>query len=271
VTQHDETERGGELTSAAEGMAGMFLRPEVKARLEAARQRVEAEGDTTAYETTAVPELSPEDEHKAMVRRREALMKALPARRQALGCADGLTALDAGGHPEKLQAFLDDPAASTLLLIGPTGSGKTHAGYALLAQAARYGAVMRHPKKPPERRRLLVGATLVDDYVWALQPDGHEDPPWKVRKDHAKFELLLLDDLGAELDSAASMHVRRVVSALLNKRLEDMHRQVITLNGASEVLARRLGDRLWSRLNEEAHVVEFRGRDRRMRSGGVRW
>jgi hypothetical protein len=196
--------------------------------------------------------------------REEALERFLTDRRAA--CIAGLESLDpADQHPLALQGWLDDPDRSTLLLVGGTGTGKTQAASAVGSHAAQFGAMMRRRGGPPHLRPLLVRGGPVNEYLRRLRPEGSPDPVWKVRDEARAAELWVGDDLGAEVDGELSRFAKEEMADLLDYRLDACLRQVYTTNLSAEELEVAVGDRMWSRLQEEATVVKFTGRDRRVR------
>ncbi len=195
--------------------------------------------------------------------RKVALEKLLPPKR--VNCMQGLSVLDADQYPLELQAWLDDPHARTLILVGPTGNGKSQAAYATAAQAARYGAMTWDEKAcRGVRKPLIVRGGTVNNYLRALLPDGSPEPVWKIRHLAVWAELLVQDDLGAELDDKAREWMRKEIADLLDDRLERNGRQIYTTNQPSAVLEERLGHRLWSRIQEDATWLHFTGPDRRV-------
>lgn len=206
--------------------------------------------------------------------RAAALHMAIPDGR-AQAALQGLSCLDPRDqHPEVLRRWLDDPDQLTAVLAGPTGNGKTMAAYAVAAEAALRGAMMRTRAGRAERRPLVVRAWTVNGYLAELRPDGSPDPPWAIRNRARWAELLILDDLGAETDGEAREFARQQLVELLEYRIEARRRTVFTTNlratrftkegregppGIVEVFH----DRFWSRLNHQATGVLFTGHDRR--------
>lgn len=195
--------------------------------------------------------------------REEALDKFLTLRREP--CREGLVALDDDQHPLELQAWLDDPDQSTLLLVGGTGTGKSQAAAAIASHAALYGAVMRRRGGAAELRPLLVRGGPVNQYLRRLRPEGSPDPVWKIRDEAWGAELWVGDDLGAEVADELSRFAKEEMADMLDHRLEAGLRQVYTTNLSAEQLEAAVGDRMWSRLQEEATLVRFTGPDRRVR------
>lgn len=193
--------------------------------------------------------------------RRDAMMSALPENR--MDCLKGLACLDADQYPAKLQAWLNDPLQRTLILAGSTGSGKTQAAYATAVQAARYGAKTTTRSGEVVDRLLVVRAWPVNRYLDELMPSGSPEPVWAVRHRAVWAELLILDDLGAELDDVGTRFMRKELADLLDERLERRLRTIFTTNHGARVIEQRLGERLWSRLQQQSTALKFVGPDRR--------
>lgn len=167
-----------------------------------------------------------------------------------------LTTLAVDQFPRKLDAWLRSDSR-TLWLIGNTGTGKTHAGWALLH--AGLG------------RDYLVRGWEHNAYLAELRPGGSLLEPWQIRKRAQEADLLLLDDFGAEMEpregediQEATEFVRRETITLLNHRLGARKRQIISTNHDPEVLNVLFGDRIISRLRQDAQAIRFVGPDRRV-------
>jgi hypothetical protein len=139
----------------------------------------------------------------------------------------------------------------------------TQAAYATAVQAARYGAKMMDRSGQPVDRLLVVRAWPVNRYLDELMPDGSPEPVWAVRHRAVCAELLIMDDLGAELDDVGTRFMRKELADLLDERLERRLRTVFTTNHGARVIEERLGERLWSRLQQQSTAVKFLGPDRR--------
>lgn len=159
-----------------------------------------------------------------------------------------LSRLSEGQHAEEIAAWLNARDSRTLWLIGPTGTGKTHAaisaGYAAAAAAVHARFVSQL------------------DYLQQLRP-GVSDNPTRVRERFVTTSLLVLDDFGAEIDGA-SQFVRQEMLTLLDERISQGRKQIITTNADADVLADTFGDRIMDRLRADAAVLKYEGASRRL-------
>lgn len=157
-----------------------------------------------------------------------------------------LARLDADQHPARIAAWLKSDSP-TLVLFGSTGNGKTQAaicaGYAAAAQATH--------------TRFLTQL----DYLRQLRPNG-SDRPDLVRWNAANTSLLIFDDLGAETEDGTTF-TRQEIGGMIDERLRNNRRQIITTNLSAKPLGNAFGDRIVSRLRDRAVVLHFQGSDRR--------
>jgi len=155
-------------------------------------------------------------------------------------------------HPDVLRwtvDYLDDPrGAPTLLLAGPTGTGKTHQAYAALRMLAEARC-----------RPVLWSASSCAEIYAQLRPSSGRDTE-KVFDAIADTPLLLIDDLGA---AKASEWTEEVTYRLIDRRYNQCLPMIITTNVSIQLLAERIGDRCASRLAETSTRVILNGPDRR--------
>jgi DNA replication protein DnaC len=135
-----------------------------------------------------------------------------------------------------------DGASPTLFLVGGTGVGKTYLAYAICNYAVGRG--------------ILVVAVTVSDLLEAMRPDGNDE----IAERAERADLLLIDDFGGEKPSEWT--VERL-SALIDTRVREEGRQILTTNLAYKALVPRVGERTMSRLTGGATVVQMSGPDRR--------
>jgi DNA replication protein DnaC len=156
-------------------------------------------------------------------------------------------------HPDVLawaDAYITRPTdASSLLLVGPVGTGKTYQAYGAIRRAASCG------------RPTTWQAVPFADFCAELRPSG-TDPEGALKR-YREADLLLVDDLGA---AKSSEWVEETVYRLINARYEDVKTTVFTTNLAPDKLAGGLGDRIASRLVETCQLVGLLGTDRRRRA-----
>lgn len=148
---------------------------------------------------------------------------------------------------DDLVAWADSPTRN-VVLIGPVGSGKTHAAWAMLRR--------------PFGRGLSCAGWAVVDLLDALRPSTPDPLTLSRLRDR---DLLLLDDIGAErpTDWTADR-----LYALIHHRWEHRRPIVATANLAPADLCEHLGARTYSRLIAGALVIEVQcDRDRRKTAG----
>ncbi|MEU6029708.1 ATP-binding protein [Streptomyces tauricus] len=142
----------------------------------------------------------------------------------------------------------------SLLIVGPTGTGKTHQAYGAIRTLLHRGV------------RLRWEATTSADLHARLRPSsrtGHDSE--RELQALARCPLLLLDDLGA---AKASEWTEELTYRLINHRYEHLLPTLITTNLPTAELRTTLGDRVASRLAEMTERVILTGPDRR-REGPV--
>jgi DNA replication protein DnaC len=148
------------------------------------------------------------------------------------------------------EASMNPAKAGSLLLWGPTGTGKTHQAYGALRQIAASGPA-----------RFGVVATTFPDLYAALRP-GTSDPTERERTMRRVMQtpLLVLDDLGTTKDSAWT---EETTYRIINHRYNRCLPLILTSNEPPGALPDLVGDRIASRLIEMTTRVEVSGADRR--------
>ena len=164
------------------------------------------------------------------------------------------------------QAFVRDYPGSAekgLLLIGPSGVGKTHLAVAALRELIRRG----HAGLFCDYRELL-------KEIQASYNPASESTEMAILEPIRSVEVLVLDDLGASKPSA---WVLDIIGLVLNARYNERRVTILTTNYLDEVpavepaprtpggqrvvvredsLADRIGERMRSRLYEMCRTVE---------------
>ncbi|WP_030898542.1 ATP-binding protein [Streptomyces sp. NRRL F-5126] len=141
----------------------------------------------------------------------------------------------------------------SLLIAGPTGTGKTYQAYGAIRALLARGV------------RLRWEATTTADLHARLRPRVGHDAERDLRS-LARCPLLLLDDLGA---AKASEWTEELTYRLINHRYEHMLPTLITTNLPTDQLRSALGDRVASRLAEMTDRVVLDGTDRRRRTASA--
>lgn len=136
----------------------------------------------------------------------------------------------------------------SLLLAGPTGTGKTYQAFGAIRALTVSGAACS-----------WLAITAADCYA-RLRPRHRVDAEAEFQA-ISNAGLLLLDDLGAAKSSEWNEEVNY---RLINYRYEHEKPTIITSNVAPKYLGAALGDRVSSRLSEMATRVVLKGTDRRL-------
>lgn len=135
----------------------------------------------------------------------------------------------------------------SLLLLGPTGTGKTHQAFGALRHLSILGVAGS------------VRAASTADVYAKMRPRPGVDSE-EVFSSYANASLLFLDDLGA---AKTSEWVEEINYRLVNHRYENHLPTLFTSNVPPKELGERLGERVASRLIEMTQTVVLKGQDRR--------
>jgi DNA replication protein DnaC len=146
------------------------------------------------------------------------------------------------------------PGARSLLLLGATGTGKTHQAYGAFRWLAGTGW-------PPVAWRAVEAAEL-----FALMRPGGTPDAEAAFAALADAPLLLLDDLGA---ARWSEFAEEVAYRLVNARYTDALPMIVTSNVRPEAFTGTFGARIASRLREMCVLVDLGLTDRRQAPGSA--
>ena len=136
-----------------------------------------------------------------------------------------------------------------LLLIGPTGTGKTHISTAIA------------------RELIHEGYDVIYDSTQNILSDFEDDKfrgGWNSENRSDKYlecTLLIIDDLGTEFSNQFTVSA---LYNLLNARQNKGLATIISTNLTPEELARKYEDRIYSRIIGGAKILPFEGKDRRV-------
>ncbi|MEW5530575.1 ATP-binding protein [Streptomyces virginiae] len=135
----------------------------------------------------------------------------------------------------------------SLLIVGTTGTGKTHQAYGAIRCLVSAGV------------RLRWKATTAADLYADLRPRPGRDGERELM-DLARCPLLIIDDLGAAKNSEWT---EEITMRLINRRYNEMLPTLLTTNLGMADLREHIGDRVASRLTEMTDKVILDGPDRR--------
>ena len=130
--------------------------------------------------------------------------------------------------------FADRQGPRMLVLVGQTGTGKTHLLEAIGRHALESGRTVRYDLASTFLTRLR------HTYESDSGEDVHDLTAWYQRRD-----TVLLDDIGME---AATAWVREQLTTLVEERLHSGGWMVLATNLNKAAMSDRMGDRLASRL-----------------------
>lgn len=170
--------------------------------------------------------------------------KRLPKRYESAMLTD-LTPEQDPDH--KVTGWLGRGNQTLLLASAKPGLGKTHAAYAVGSEAVNGG--------------LTVEAYTCMEMLSALRPNPRDpDAPDRTMDDLLTCDVLIIDDLGRErLTDWAQEQVHHV----LNARLAESRRTVITTNLTSAEMGERYGYPLLDRVLDDAVIAKVTGESRR--------
>jgi len=157
-------------------------------------------------------------------------------------------------HRWVLAALENPDTVPSLLLAGPTGTGKTHTAYAALRL---YSESLR-----PANWHAVSAAAMLGE----LRPAAGRDTEAALAG-YATAPLLLLDDLGA---AKWSEWVEETLYRLIDARYNNCLPSIFATNlSTTEELIKAIGERTTSRLTEmcRGYLIAFKGADlRRVRA-----
>ncbi len=133
---------------------------------------------------------------------------------------------------------------TSLLMVGPTGVGKTHQAFGIIRELDR------------QAWEFITAA----DLFASLRPRQGYDTEALMQR-YCRTGLLVIDDLGA---SKPTDWTDEITFRLINTRYENLRRTVITSNLPVPELKKVIGERVSSRLTEMCTVIAMKGEDRRL-------
>ncbi len=138
-----------------------------------------------------------------------------------------------------------------LLLIGETGTGKTHISTAIAREIINLGYDVIYDSVQ----------NIIADFEDDKFRRGYNDEELKSEK-YLECDLLIIDDLGTEFTTQVTV---ACIYNLLNTRYNKGLTTIISTNLSHDELARKYEDRIYSRIvGIGTKVVPFAGRDKRI-------
>ena len=138
-----------------------------------------------------------------------------------------------------------------LLLIGPTGTGKTHISTSIAKVLIEKGVEVLY-----DSAQNIVSAFEKDKFksgYGAYEPEGSK---------YLECELLILDDLGTEFISQFTVSC---LYNLLNTRMNKGLATIISTNLSPAELSEKYEDRIYSRIvGQDSRILLFKGKDKRL-------
>lgn len=144
----------------------------------------------------------------------------------------------------------DRERCPSLLLTGPTGTGKTHLAYAAVRAVAETGTAAYAWRS----------SNCADLYA-SLRQRSYSEAENELAK-YFRIPLLFLDDLGA---ANLTGWTEEVTYRLINRRYEDCAPVIFTTNTAPTDFSEVFGARTASRVIEMTTRIGILGEDRRLR------
>lgn len=144
-----------------------------------------------------------------------------------------------------------DKSADNLLLIGKTGTGKTHISTAIARELIHKGYDVVYDSTQ----------NVISDFEADRFKSGYGQYDMKSEK-YLNCRLLIIDDLGTEFINAFTVST---LYNLINTRQNKGLPTIISTNLSPEELARKYEDRIYSRIiGAGTRVLPFEGRDLRV-------
>ena len=138
-----------------------------------------------------------------------------------------------------------------LLLIGKTGTGKTHISTAIAREIITLGYDVIYDSTQ----------NIISDFESDKFRNGYSQYEPKSEK-YLECDLLIIDDLGTEFSSQFTV---ACLYNLLNTRLNRGLATIISTNLSSDELTQKYEDRIYSRIvGSGCRVLVFKGKDKRI-------
>jgi len=137
-----------------------------------------------------------------------------------------------------------------LLMVGTTGTGKTHLSTAIAREIINQGYDVIYDTIH----------NIVSDFEEDKFKSGYSQEEPKSQK-YLECDLLIIDDLGTEFSTQFSISC---IYNLLNTRINQGKSTVISTNLSSSELSSKYEGRIYSRIIGKSIILPFKGRDHRL-------
>ena len=167
----------------------------------------------------------------------------------------------------KLCAYIEELAANDsfdILLTGKPGCGKTALGSII------FDHILASNRENGRFSYISASADrMYQDYLNALNLVGKERSDAIAKAEsYLLYDLVLLDDLGCEMDTAASANYFSRMFSIQYDAIKDskLNMCIITTNLTKEGIATAYGSRVMDRIAEHYHVITMTNESWRMKS-----
>lgn len=144
-----------------------------------------------------------------------------------------------------------DKRKDNLLLIGPTGTGKTHISTAIAGELIHKGYDVIYDSTQ----------NIISDFEADRFKSGYGREESRSDK-YFECTLLIIDDMGTEFSNQFTV---ATIYNLLNERQNKGLPTIISTNLSPEELAAKYEDRIYSRIIGNSRILPFEGKDHRVK------
>ena len=153
-----------------------------------------------------------------------------------------------------------------LFLHGKRGTGKTHLMAALARKIITEAPPLQTRFKPPYQRDYEYTPVFVStpELLMRIRACYNNDDISEedLLNKYSGTVILMLDDLGTEKPSE---WVLQTLYLIIDRRYRNMKKTIISSNYTLDQIARRLDDRISSRIAGMCQIIQIKGKDRRLK------
>lgn len=130
----------------------------------------------------------------------------------------------------------------SMIFCGKPGTGKTHLAY----------AIVNSLQKRCFPSLVITAADMTSEIKNAYKSDDPETNPQSVSRRYSRISLLVIDEVGVQVDSDAE---KRIFFDVMNKRYENMLPTIMISNLSKVELTSLVGERVMDRMKENGGMV----------------